>query len=162
LLWVHLCLLMILVTSCRRGSNAPEIKIEHVWSRPVMVASVNQGETRADSAASPMPHSGSNGVVYMTIVNEGGVADRLLRAQSAVCEVVELHQTILENGSMRMQKVETGLEIPAHGRLELAPRGNHIMLMDLKRSLAVADTFSVQLEFEKSGVKTAVSEVRKP
>lgn len=149
----------LLLAGCRQSSPDPAISIAEVWSRPVMVAH----ESRAsDSAMSAVSHSGMNGVVYLTLKNDGGAADRLLRAQTEVCAITEIHRTTMKGDRMSMQHVTGGIEIPAHGSVQLKPKDYHIMLLGLKRSLAVDDSFAVQLEFEKSGVKTVFSKVREP
>ena len=151
----NLCLrllgLNLLLVGCQSAPKPPQLAFKSVWSRSVKVAA------HADSGV----HAhGSNGVVYLNIENRGGVADRLLRAHAAACAVTELHQTIMQGDRMMMQPVTEGLEIPSHGELRLAPRGHHIMLMNLKRSLNVGDSLEVHLEFAHSGVKTVYSHVR--
>jgi len=67
-----LLLLAFLIVGCDSSSNRPVIKIEKVWSRPVIIS------TQGDSA----PNSGYNGAVYLTIKNSGGVSDRLMKAKT--------------------------------------------------------------------------------
>ncbi|MDZ7269446.1 MAG: copper chaperone PCu(A)C [candidate division KSB1 bacterium] len=145
------------LAGCQRGAQVPELVISEVWSRPVALAQPDSG-----AAMEQMHHAGSNGVVYLQIENRGAAADRLLRATSEVCAVTELHETIMQGDRMRMQPVTSGLEVPAHGRLQLSPGGHHIMLMNLKRDLAAGDSIAVLLEFEKSGSQTVFSHVRQP
>ncbi len=152
----------LLLAGCRQSSPDPAISIAEVWSRPVMVAHDSRANHGGDSAMAGASHSGMNGVVYLILKNEGGASDRLLRAQTEVCAVTEIHRTTMKGDRMSMQQVTGGIEIPAHGRVEFKPKDYHIMLMGLKRSLAVDDSFAVQLEFEKSGVKTVFSKVRQP
>ncbi|MDZ7359659.1 MAG: copper chaperone PCu(A)C [candidate division KSB1 bacterium] len=150
-------LLIILSAGCQRPSDKAEISIAEIWSRPVMVAGA-----MTDSAAAHRHHAGANGVVYLTIQNSGSAADRLLRVRTEICETVELHETIMDGDRMMMQPVENGIAIPAQGSTKLEPRGRHIMLMGLRRSLAVGDSIELHLDFEKSGTKTAFSTVRQP
>lgn len=152
----------LLLAGCRQSSPDPAISIAEVWSRPVMVAHESRANLGSDSAMAAGSHSGMNGVVYLTLKNDGGSADRLLRAQTEVCTVTEIHRTMMKGDRMSMQHITGGIEIPAHGSVQLKPKDYHIMLMGLKRSLAVDDSFAVQLEFEKSGVKTVFSKVREP
>jgi copper(I)-binding protein len=154
--------MIVLGTGCQRASDKAAIRIEEVWSRPVMVAEVNRSGAMADSATANGHHAGSNGVVYLVIQNHGGAADRLLRARAEVCETTELHETIMDGDRMMMQPAENGIEIPAQSSAKLEPRGRHIMLMGLKRSLAVGDSIELHLDFEKSGTKTVFSVVRQP
>jgi copper(I)-binding protein len=55
-----------------------------------------------------------------------------------------------------------GLEVPAKGEVLLKPGGYHVMLIGMTRDLQVGDTFSLDLQFEKSGTITVEPEVREP
>lgn len=155
-------LLVTLSMGCQRASDTAQISVEEIWSRPVMVSHDGDAGMMADSGMAKMHHSGSNGVVYLVIQNRGGAADRLLRARAEICETTELHETIMDGDRMMMQPVENGIEIPAQSSAKLEPRGRHLMLIGLKRSLAVGDSVELYLDFEKSGTKTVFSAVRQP
>lgn len=155
-------LLVTLSMGCQRASDTAQISVEEIWSRPVMVSHDGDAGMMADSGMAKMHHSGSNGVVYLVIQNRGGAADRLLRARAEICETTELHETIMDGDRMMMQPVENGIEIPAQSSAKLEPRGRHLMLIGLKRSLAVGDSVELHLDFEKSGTKTVFSAVRQP
>ena len=155
-------LLVTLSMGCQRASDTAQISVEEIWSRPVMVSQDGDAGMMADSGMAKMHHSGSNGVVYLVIQNRGGAADRLLRARAEICETTELHETIMDGDRMMMQPVENGIEIPAQSSAKLEPRGRHLMLIGLKRSLAVGDSVELHLDFEKSGTKTVFSAVRQP
>jgi copper(I)-binding protein len=90
------------------------------------------------------------GGAYMTIVNSGGTADRLVRAESAVAARAELHTVIKDGDVMRMREVP-GIDVPANGKAMLAPGGLHVMLMELKAPLKAGTTASLTLVFEKAG-----------
>lgn len=92
---------------------------------------------------------------FMTIVNESAASDRLISASSPVAAEVQIHNTSMDNGVMRMRQLTEGLEIPANGTVELKPRSLHIMFMQLKAPLETGKTFPVQLQFEKAGTVTA-------
>ena len=155
-------MLVAFAIGCQRVPNTAEVNIEEIWSRPVMVSHDGDAGMMADSGMAKMHHSGSNGVVYLVIQNRGGAADRLLRARAEICETTELHETIMDGDRMMMQPVENGIEIPAQSSAKLEPRGRHLMLIGLKRSLAVGDSVELYLDFEKSGTKTVFSAVRQP
>ena len=61
---------------------------------------------------------------------------------------VELHESINDNGVMKMEPHPEGFEIPAGGTLELKPGGKHVMLLGLVKPLAVGDTIELTLNFE--------------
>jgi len=125
-------------------SAGSSIRIEDPWARPATMM-----EGRSVSA------------VYMVIHNEGAQTDRLVRAESDVSEVVELHQTKMEGGMMKMEPVQA-IDVPAGSQVELKPGGLHVMLIGLKRELAVGDRLTVTLYFERAGDLQVQAEVRQP
>ena len=139
----------LIFAACTQKAAQPDIQIENVWSRPVKIA-----EVPSDG------NSGSNGVVYMSIANKGRVADRLIAASADVCEATEVHRTIVADNRMSMQKEKNGVEIPAGTIVAFEPGGFHIMLLNLRQSLQTGDRFSVELQFEKSGLKKVESTVK--
>lgn len=94
---------------------------------------------------------------YLTIVNTGTEADRLVSASIApeVAERTEIHEMKMDNGVMSMRKVAGGLEIPAGATVKLQPGkeggGYHFMFMGLKKPLKDGEKFAGKLVFEKAG-----------
>ncbi|WP_027144674.1 copper chaperone PCu(A)C [Mesorhizobium sp. WSM3626] len=109
-----------------------DLEIEHPWSR-----------------ATPAGAKVAGG--YFTIVNKGSAADRLLSISSDVSEKAELHQMGVKDGVMTMRPVDGGLEIPAGGKVALAPGGYHLMFVGLKRQPKQGEKFAATLTFEKAG-----------
>jgi len=93
------------------------------------------------------------GAAYMTIMNHGAGADRLLGASTTVAGEVQLHASLDDNGVMRMRPVEA-LEIAAHGSVTMDPGGMHFMLMQLTAPLAAGTRFPMTLKFEHAGEVT--------
>lgn len=88
---------------------------------------------------------------YLTVVNTGDEADRLVAASSPAAGRVEIHTMEVVDDVMVMRPVEGGLEIPAGGTVELKPGGLHLMFMEVAEPFADGDMVDVQLEFEKAG-----------
>jgi len=88
---------------------------------------------------------------FLTIVNTGGEADRLLSITSPVAGDVQLHEMAMENDVMKMRALETGIDIPAGATVELKPGGLHIMFMDVKEPFKEGRRFPATLVFEKAG-----------
>jgi len=111
--------------------------------------------------AEPYARAGiPNGAVFMTLKNEGGAEDVLVSAATEVAETVELHESKMdENGVMKMSPVPN-IPVPANGSTTLKPGGLHVMLIGMQQELAVGDTFSLTLNFEKTGAQTIEVEVR--
>jgi copper(I)-binding protein len=103
----------------------------------------------ADSAAAPL----STSAVYLTLRNAGRRADTLISARTDVANAVEIHESSMDEGVMRMRQAQH-VVIPADGSVELKPGGLHIMLIGLTRDLAVDDQFGVTLELAQSGERS--------
>lgn len=115
---------------------------------------VDQAWARATPAAAPVAAG------YLVVVNDGDAPDRLLRVDSAIAQRIEMHATVHENGVMRMRAIEGGAVVPAHGRLEFAPGGNHLMLIGPTRPLVAGEHFEATLIFERAGARKVRFEVR--
>ena len=113
--------------------------------------SAGQGISITDPMARPSPLEGGTGGAFMIIRNGGGQGDRLRSATSPAAQVVELHETVDDNGVMRMVPQPDGWELGPGSQLELKPGGKHIMLINLVRPLKPGDTIEVNLNFDKAG-----------
>ena len=98
------------------------------------------------------------GGAYLIVQNAGAKSDRLVRVTSPVAGAVELHSVTVEGNLMKMRETSS-LEVPAGGRLTLQPGGYHMMLVDLKRPLAVGDKVPMTLTFENAGTIDVVVRV---
>ncbi len=120
------------------------------------------GITITDPYSRAAPQEGGNGGAFMTITNNSSAADRLISAESPAAGTVEIHETIDDNGVMRMRPVPDGFEIPAGGKLEFKPGGKHIMLIGLVAPLEPGKDIEITLTFEKAGAITVTVPVREP
>jgi copper(I)-binding protein len=93
----------------------------------------------------------------MELTSSGGAV--LLSAASAVAEVVELHEMLMEGSTMKMRALDR-LELPAGRKVELRPGGYHVMLMDLRRTLKPGETVPITLTVEGSGARRTSIEVK--
>ncbi|MCL5778943.1 copper chaperone PCu(A)C [Limibaculum sp. FT325] len=110
--------------------KAGDLTIEHPWARPNL----------------PSRPLG----VYFGIVNSGSDADRLIAATAPGFEAVELHTVVKDGDVMKMQPLEA-LDVPASGRADLMPGGNHLMLFGASELYEDGGRFPVTLQFEKAG-----------
>ena len=98
------------------------------------------------------PSGAKTGAVYMTIDNKLSIADRLTGLSSEVAKKLQIHETKMENGIVKMREISGGLPVPAGGSVVLKPGGGyHVMLIDLNKPLKAGETFPVTLVFEKAG-----------
>lgn len=65
---------------------------------------------------------------YMTIHNPSQVPVSIVAVRSAAFENVELHRSLMQDGMMRMEPVDT-LQIGPGETLQLVPGGLHLMMM---------------------------------
>lgn len=88
---------------------------------------------------------------YMVVTNNGAADDVLLEVRAEYPRV-EVHETVDNDGVMRMQHLENGLVIPAGESVTLEPGGLHIMFMGLDgRPFEVGGEVPVTLVFERAG-----------
>jgi copper(I)-binding protein len=87
---------------------------------------------------------------YLTIENKGNVADRLISASFSGAKEVQIHEMKMDGDTMKMRQMNS-LEIPAKGKAQLSPGGNHLMLMNLKDPIQDGQSIKMILQFEKAG-----------
>jgi copper(I)-binding protein len=83
---------------------------------------------------------------YVVIANDGRAPERLVGASSPDYARVMLHRSQEVNGVDVMTAV-SGIDIPAHGSVKLAPGGYHLMLMHAKRAIKPGDKVTMTLHF---------------
>ncbi|KMQ75118.1 copper chaperone PCu(A)C [Marinobacter subterrani] len=106
-----------------------DLKIDHPWSRPT-------------------PPGTPFGVGYMRISNTGGSAIVLVGARTPRAESVSIHESSMQEGIMRMVRVNGGLAIPAGETVELKPNSFHLMLEQLMSPLREGESVPLTLSFE--------------
>jgi periplasmic copper chaperone A len=74
--------------------------------------------------------AGNPGAAYFTL--NGGAADnRLMEVTSPHVVRIELHDNMMAGGMMKMTPIETGVAVPAGGKVAFKPGGEHAMLYDI-------------------------------
>ena len=80
----------------------------------------------------------------------------LVAVASPVAGLVEIHESSMHGGVMRMRAVPS-LPLPANKPVELKPGGYHVMLTALTQPVSVGQTVPLTLTFEdKAGKRTSV------
>jgi periplasmic copper chaperone A len=108
------------------------LKIGHPWAR----------------ATAPTAPAGGG---FLSVTNTGTVPDRLVSAQSAAADAIQIHEMKMDGDVMRMREVSQGLEIAPGATVTLAPGGFHLMMMGLKGPLKQGTKVPLTLVFEKAG-----------
>ncbi|HEV7277961.1 MAG TPA: copper chaperone PCu(A)C [Devosiaceae bacterium] len=88
---------------------------------------------------------------YLTIENRGTGPDRLLGGSTEAAERLEVHQMEMDGDTMKMSRVEGGLELPPGETVTLAPGGLHLMLIGLASPFTEGECLEVTLQFAQAG-----------
>ncbi len=91
---------------------------------------------------------------FMTLVNDGDMPLRLTGGSTPIAKSVAPMITTKKEVSgtevVGMEGVDA-LVVPAHGRCELKPGGNHLMIMGLVAHPKAGDTIKLTLRFDPGG-----------
>ena len=107
-------------------STLGDIEVHQPWVRPA-----SQGE---------------NAAVYLTLHNHASDSYELTGASSNVADVVEIHESRLENDVMQMNMLSS-LSIAADEEINFMPGGLHIMLVNIKQELILGEHIGIILHF---------------
>ena len=119
-----------------------------------LAAVARAGDAPAVSAAWARATAPGVDVGAADMVIEGGAkSDRVLDASSPRASMVHLHTVEEQGGVAKMRPIEA-IEVPAGQRVELAPKGTHLMLMGLDGPLVAGQSFPVKLRFATAGEQT--------
>ena len=114
-----------------------QVEVESAWARPTVAGQMGTG-------------------AFMRLTSKDGA--RIIGASSAVAGVVEIHEMAMSGSVMQMRPLR-GLDLPPGSTVELKPGGLHMMLMDLKRPLAVGEKIKVELRLETRDKKLVTQPV---
>jgi len=139
--WFVMVAVLITAGALAALSHAAEanLSLSSAWVRPTLGA----GRTTA---------------AYLTITNSGTAADRLVAAEIPYAGSVEIHTAGMEDGIMRMRRLE-GLDIAPGTTVHLAPGGIHIMVIGLSEPIKSGDEVPLTLTFEEAGSLTIIATV---
>ena len=104
--------------------------------------------------------SGAISGAYMFIANNDTVPIVLVGVTS-VDAAAEVHETMQHDGMAHMMP-RTELRVPAGELFKMEPGGVHVMLIALKRRLAVGDSVRLRMHFSDSTDMNVVVPVRAP
>lgn len=140
-------------------STTASMTVTGVVTTTAMTTTAAPSTTNAMSDTLGMGIGGAMGAMYMTIRNPTNTPDRLIKAQSDVSKVVELHNMAIKDGMMTMFPVEA-IDVPANGEAVLEPGSFHVMLIGLNRDLTSGDSVTITLTFEQAGDVTLQAPIR--
>lgn len=120
-------LIVVLVAFLSACSAPGDLEVHQAWVRPTA-----QGE---------------NAAVYLTIHNHSTNDDELTGVTTTVADMVEIHESKMENDVMQMSMV-TSLPIAADEEIIFTPGGYHIMLVSIKQELVLGEHMGLILHFK--------------
>lgn len=95
-----------------------------------------------------------NSAAYVTIQNGTASNDTLLDISSDAANKTEVHESYEEESGVSGMRPAGSQPIAEGNKLSMEPGGLHIMLIDLKRQLAVGDSLDLSFEFSRAGGRT--------
>jgi len=123
-----------------RGSSNPSIpRIENAWVRA------------ADSSATTAG--------YFTLHNTSKGPYSIVAAAGLLCDDIRLHESVHDGALTSMREI-TSLVVPAGGKVEFKPGGNHAMLIGLRQKLEPGRIVRFTLLLENGGTIEIEAEVR--
>jgi periplasmic copper chaperone A len=135
-------LIVILFLSACSTPRAGGITISGAWARPGF--------------------SGANSAVYLVIENSGNEDDVLLSAEASVAQLVELHESRMDQSGMMSMEEQERIDVRAKDQVAFQPGGLHVMLINLNEDLNPGDRFNLTLNFQETGQVPVDVEVREP
>lgn len=97
------------------------------------------------------PKTAKVGAGYLKIENTGTTSDRLTKIETSIAGHAEIHEMKMNDGVMKMRRLDGGVEIPAGESVSLKPGANHIMFMKLNGPIQKDQPFKATLTFETAG-----------
>jgi copper(I)-binding protein/putative intracellular protease/amidase len=138
------------------------LKVECTGAISLRPAAVSEGGADKlvvrDAWIQEMPPSTRLTAAHMVIENLSAKETALIGAVANIAEAVELHRAEMDNGMMRMHKLDR-IKVPI-GKTDLTGE-LHIMLIGLRAPLKEGDQVALTLQFENSVSKTVMVPVKK-
>jgi periplasmic copper chaperone A len=121
------------------AADTASIACDQVWARPTAGA-------------------GTTSAAYFILTNNG-VADELVGASTPVAASTGVHESIDDNGVMKMRPVTSIALVPGKP-VTFRPGGYHVMLTGLKAPLKIGDSFPLTLSFAHAQPITVMVKVQ--
>lgn len=120
------------------------------------IGGATQAQTPAANAivveqawARATPRGAKTGAAYMTLVNNGTSADRLLGATTPLADKIEFHRETKDDGVSRMRAVPD-VEVQPGAKVVFRPGEIHMMMVGLTQPLTEGQSLPLTLQFERA------------
>jgi copper(I)-binding protein len=122
---------LVVLTACQKEQPLPA---------PAAELSVSDAVVRLPAV------EGRPAAAYFTL-HGGKTADRLEAVTSPGAATIELHESKMQGGMMKMSPL-TGFDVPAGGQASFKPGGNHLMLFGIDPAVKPGNALPLQLTFQ--------------
>ena len=122
------------------------------WAAP---SAIQASDVWIRKVPKEVPHTAA----YLVLTNPTDQEIKLIGATTSIAKTVELHTHVARDGGMKMEQVES-IAIPAHGKVQLQPKGLHLMVLFLKTKFESAKKVSFTLKFSDGSSQIVSADVR--
>lgn len=98
-------------------------------------------------------------VGYLSLHNRSNLPLAIESITSPQFGLIEIHETILQDGIARMQALPA-IIIPPESRLDFEPGGKHLMMMQPQSGLTVATEISMEIRYNSGGLLLLVTQIQ--
>ena len=126
-------------------------------------AASNATEAESLTMTDPWVKSAEDGMTaaFGTLVNSGDSDVTVVSAEADITDMMELHETVRnDDGGMAMQAKDGGFVVPAGGEHQLAPGGDHLMIMDLLRPVQPGEAVTITLTLDDGSTTVVEATVK--
>jgi len=119
---------ILILSACSTATTATgDIEVHSAWARPTA--------------------QGNNAAVYLVLHNHSKTNDMLTGISSNVADAIEIHESKMVNDVMQM-KMLNSLPVASGDEIIFEPGGTHIMLVSVKKPLALGEHIGIILHFK--------------
>ncbi len=126
---------------------------------PALAGTAAESVSASEPFVRMAPPGMANTGAFMVLKNADSKDHKVVKAESPVAKVVELHTHTKVGEMMEMRPVKD-IEIKAKSETVLKPGGLHVMLIGLKQALKEGDNVAITLTFEDGSSKKVEAPVR--
>jgi len=84
---------------------------------------------------------------YFSIENNSENDIKLLKLESKVSEIQEMHEVVVEDSIYKMRPIKSAITIKSNSKIVFKPKSYHIMFLNLKEKLKSDEFYAAKLIF---------------
>lgn len=159
LLLLTVLMSLFLLTACDNTSNTKS-ESDSQKKTEVTTATAADSITIVDPKIRALPPGQKVTAMYMKLKNDSAKNHDLIKVESDISNMIELHTHTNENGVMKMGQVES-IPVPANSTAEAKSGSYHVMIMGLQKDLELGQKVDFKLIFKDGSSESITAEVKK-